>query len=49
MPFGALRRTATGFVREQFTAGTTVPLPEIACELPLAELYEDVDLPAVDE
>lgn len=41
-----LRRTAAGFVREQYEGDAVVPLPEIASELPLAEVYEGVDLPA---
>ena len=41
-----LRRTAAGFVREQHEGDAVVPLPEIASELPLAEVYEGVDLPA---
>ena len=39
------RRTEQGFVREVYTGlEATVPLPEIGIELPLAELYEGVEL-----
>lgn len=44
-----LRRTASGFVREVFAGDAVVPLPEIGCELPLAEAYEGVEFPTEDE
>ncbi len=44
-----LRRTANGFVREVFGGEAVVPLPEIGCELPLAEVYEGVQFPTDDE
>jgi Uma2 family endonuclease len=40
-----LRRTADGFVREVHDGlDATIPLPEIGCELPLAEAYDGVSL-----
>ena len=43
----AYRRTATGFVREVFTGlAAVIPLGGIGTELPLAEIYERVTLPA---
>ena len=39
-----LRRTANGFQREEHAGQATVALPEIGCELPLAEVYDGVDL-----
>jgi Uma2 family endonuclease len=37
------RRAAAGFVREvHLGLGAVVPLPEIGCELPLAEVYERI-------
>jgi Uma2 family endonuclease len=39
------RRTADGFVREVYDGmDAVVPLPEIEIELPLAEVYEGVEL-----
>ncbi len=45
------RRTEQGFVREVYDGlGATVPLPEIEAELPLAEVYDSVDLaPEADQ
>lgn len=44
------RRTETGFVREVHTGHEAIiPLPEIDCRLPLAELYEDVEFPAASD
>lgn len=44
------RRTETGFVREVHTGHEAIiPVPEIDCRLPLAELYEDVEFPAASE
>ncbi len=38
------RRTEQGFVREVFSElNATIPLEEIGTELPLSELYEDVE------
>ena len=43
----AYRRTATGFVREVFAGlAAVIPLGGIGTELPLAEIYERVTLPA---
>lgn len=39
-----LRRTASGFQREEHDGTVTIALPEIGCELPLAEVYDGVDL-----
>jgi Uma2 family endonuclease len=40
------RRRDHGFERETYTGlDTVVPLPEIGCTLPLAELYENVEFP----
>ena len=40
----ALRRTETGFVREVHSGlAAIVPLTEIDCELPLAELYDGIE------
>ncbi|MFY9345987.1 MAG: Uma2 family endonuclease [Planctomycetota bacterium] len=40
-----LRRTAAGFVREVHDGlAASVPLPEIGCELPLAEVYDGLGL-----
>lgn len=39
-----MRRMANGFQREEHTDQATIPLPEIGCELPLAEVYDGVDL-----
>jgi Uma2 family endonuclease len=40
-----LRRIADGFVREVHDGlDATIPLPEIGCELPLAEAYDGVSL-----
>ncbi|MBL8753691.1 MAG: Uma2 family endonuclease [Planctomycetes bacterium] len=36
------RRTAAGFGFQEFESGGVVPLPEIGCELPLAEVYDGV-------
>ena len=38
------RRSESGWEREEY-AGTeaTIPLPEVRCELALAELYENVE------
>lgn len=37
------RRTETGFVREAYAGlEEVIPLPEVGCRLPLAELYENV-------
>ncbi len=45
----AVRRIEQGFVREQYLGlGQCVPLPEIGCELPLAEVYEAVALSAAE-
>ncbi len=39
----AVRRGAEGFVREVLTGLTSsIPLPEIGCELPLADIYDGV-------
>ena len=39
-----VRRTAGGFVREVHAGlAAVVPLPELACELPLAEVYEGIE------
>jgi hypothetical protein len=39
------RRTPSGFVEEVYDGiGATVALPEIEIELPLAEVYEGVEL-----
>lgn len=44
------RRTETGFVREIHTGHEAIiPLPEMDCRLPLAELYEDVEFPAASD
>jgi Uma2 family endonuclease len=41
------RRTEHGFVRETHTGlDAAIPLPEIGCELPLAEVYERVEFAA---
>jgi Uma2 family endonuclease len=41
------RRTERGFVRETHSGlDAAIPLPEIGCELPLAEVYERVEFPA---
>ncbi|MFT5470510.1 MAG: Uma2 family endonuclease [Verrucomicrobiales bacterium] len=41
------RRTADGFQREVVTGiDSVIPLPEIKCELPLAEVYDGLDLRA---
>jgi Uma2 family endonuclease len=41
------RRTETGFASEVYEGlATSVPLPELGCELPLAEIYEGVVFPA---
>lgn len=40
------RRTDSGFARETYVGHEAViPLPEIDCELPLADLYENVEFP----
>jgi Uma2 family endonuclease len=40
------RRTSDGFARETYVGNDpSIPLPEIDCELPLADLYEDVEFP----
>ncbi|MEO8498322.1 MAG: Uma2 family endonuclease [Planctomycetota bacterium] len=40
------RRADSGFVRETYVGlDAVIPLPEIECELALAELYENVDFP----
>jgi Uma2 family endonuclease len=39
-----LRRTADGFQHEEHGGQATIPLPEIGCELPLAEVYDGIDL-----
>lgn len=37
----AFRRTGDGFEREEITGPEgTIPLPEIGCDLPLAEVYD---------
>jgi Uma2 family endonuclease len=39
------RRTDDGFQRESYVGpDAVIPLPEIACELPLADLYDGVEL-----
>ncbi|MBI3926082.1 MAG: Uma2 family endonuclease [Armatimonadetes bacterium] len=46
----AFRRTEQGFVREVYQGFEAVlPLPEIEIELPLAEIYEAVELGPEDE
>lgn len=47
----AYRRTAQGFVREVYQGlDAVVPLPEVESELPLSELYEDVEFtPEVED
>lgn len=41
------RRTEHGFVRETHAGlDAAIPLPEIGCELPLAEVYERIQFPA---
>ncbi|MCO6453837.1 MAG: Uma2 family endonuclease [Pirellulaceae bacterium] len=41
------RRQESGFARESYAGlESVVPLPEIGCELPLAELYDQVELPS---
>jgi Uma2 family endonuclease len=47
----AYRRKKRGFVQEVYTGiDTVIPLPEIETELPLAEIYEDVEwVPEDDE
>lgn len=41
------RRTENGFVRESHVGrDAVIPLPEVDCALPLAEVYENVDFPA---
>ena len=41
------RRGERGFVREVYTGlDAVIPLPEIACELPLAEVYDGVEFSA---
>lgn len=42
---GVLRRTATGFVREVHTHGTTIPLPALGIDLPLVEAYDGMTFP----
>jgi Uma2 family endonuclease len=40
------RRTDSGFARESYVGlDAVIPLPEIDCELPLADLYEGVEFP----
>ena len=40
----AYRRTDKGFVREEYVGtDAVIALPEIGCELPLAEIYESVE------
>ena len=39
----AWRRGEQGFVREAHTRDSVIPLPEVGCELPLAEVYDGVD------
>lgn len=45
------RRAKEGFAREEYDGlQTVIPLPELGTELPLAEIYEDVDfLPEADD
>ena len=38
-------RTGQGWIVNQFLAADTLPLPEIGIEIPIAELYADVELP----
>ncbi len=39
------RRTEQGFLREVYEGlDAIIPLPELSIELPLAEIYRDVDL-----
>ena len=47
----AFRRTDGGFVREVYEGlDAIIPLPEIGTELPLAEIYEDIEfVPEGDE
>jgi Uma2 family endonuclease len=47
----AYRRTKKGFVREVYEGlDAIIPLPEIGTELPLAEIYEDIEfVPEGDE